>query len=310
MILLDKRDSKIDGDINTVVTIGNFDGIHLGHQKLINACITAAKDKDLKSVVLSFYPHPRKLRNPDFVFNTILTQSEKVDYLVRTGVDYFRRKEINLDFLGYSAKEFVEKILVNELKAKIVIVGEDFHFGPNRSCTPEILKEVCAEFGISTIFIDLKLDNGEKISSSTIRKLITEHHVDEIEKLLGKNYVVTGEVVNGKKLGRTIGVPTANVIPDNEKLLPPNGVYLSKTTVKGETYFSITNIGCNPTVSDKKMTVETFILDFDEDIYGEFITVEMLKFVRSEVKFANVHALKEQLHNDLITAKEYFSTLN
>ncbi len=309
MILLDKKDSIIDGEINTVVTIGNFDGIHLGHQKLINSCISIAKEEDLKSVVLSFYPHPRKLRNPDFTFNTIFTQSEKVDFLVSTGVDYFRRKKISLKFLGYSAREFVEKILVNELKAKIVVVGEDFHFGPNRSCTPEVLKEVCSEFGITTIFVDLKLENGEKISSSTIRKLISEHQVDEVQKFLGKNYVITGEVINGKKLGRTIGVPTANVIPESEKLLPPNGVYISKTTVKGETYFSITNIGCNPTVNDKQLTVETFILDFDEDIYGEFIAVELLKFVRGEVKFANVHALKEQLHSDLITAQEYFKTL-
>ncbi len=309
MILLDKRDSIVDEDLNTVVTIGNFDGIHLGHQKLINNCISIAKEENLKSVVLSFYPHPRKLRNPDFTFNTIFTQAEKVDYLVGTGVDYFRRKQINLEFLGYSAREFVEKILVNELKAKIVVVGEDFHFGPNRAYTPEVLKEVCKEYGITTVFVDLKLENGEKISSSTIRELISEHHVDKVEKLLGKNYLVTGEVVNGKKLGRTIGVPTANVIPECEKLLPPKGVYLSKTTVKGETFFSITNIGCNPTVNDKKLTVETFLLDFDEDIYGEFITVELLKFVRGEVKFENVHALKEQLHSDLITAKEYFNTI-
>ncbi len=309
MILLDKKDSVIDEGLTTVVTIGNFDGVHLGHQKLINKCISIAKEEALKSVILSFYPHPRKLRNPDFVFNTILTQAEKVDFLVGTGVDYFRRKEINLDFLCYTSTEFVEKILVNELKAKFVVVGEDFHFGANRVYDINVLKDVCSKFGITTIAVDLKLENGEKISSTTIRKLISEHHVDEVEKYLGKNYVVTGEVVNGKKLGRTIGVPTANVLPENEKLLPPNGVYLSKTTVKGETYFSITNVGNNPTVSDSKLVVETSILDFDEEIYGEFITVELLKFVRGEVKFKNVHALKEQLHSDLAAAKQYFKEL-
>ncbi len=309
MILLDKKDSIVDENLNTVVTIGNFDGIHLGHQKLINTCLSIAKEQNLKSVVLSFYPHTKKLLNPDFNISTILTQSEKVDQLVSTGVDYFRRKPINLAFLGYNATEFVEKVLVDELKAKVVVVGEDHHFGANRAYNTTDLTEVCSKYGIETIVVDLKLENGEKISSSTIRTLVSEHKVEDVEKYLGKNYTITGEVVNGKKLGRTIGVPTANVVPDSEKLLPPNGVYISKTTVKGETFNSITNIGLNPTVNDNKLIVETFILDFDEEIYGEFITVEILKFVRGESKFANVHALKEQLHKDLITAKQYFNLI-
>ncbi len=309
MILLDKKDSVIDENFQTVVTIGNFDGIHLGHQKLVETCLSIAKEQNLKSVVLSFYPHTRKILNPDFNISTILTQSEKVDQLVSTGVDYFRRKPIDLKFLGYSAAEFVEKVLVNELKAKVVVVGEDHHFGANRAYNTDDLKRICKEFDIDTIIVDLKLENGEKISSTTIRKLVVEHNFEDVVKYLGKNYTITGEVINGKKLGRTIGVPTANVVPDSEKLLPSNGVYLSKTTVKGEVYNSITNIGCNPTVNDNKLIVETFILDFDEDIYGEFITVEILKFVRGEKKFENVHALKTQLHNDLLTAREYFNQL-
>ncbi len=309
MILLDKKDSVIDENLNTVVTIGNFDGVHLGHQKLIDTCLTIAKEQKLKSVVLSFYPHTKTVLDSNFTMSTILTQAEKVDLLVSTGVDYFRRKPINLEFLGYSAIEFVEKVLVNELKAKVVVVGEDHHFGAKRAYNTNDLKEICNTFGVETVVVDLKLENGEKISSSTIRKLVAEHQLEDVEKYLGKNYTITGEVVNGKKLGRTIGVPTANVIPDSEKLLPPNGVYLSRTTVKGEIYNSITNVGLNPTVNDNKLIVETFLLDFDEDIYGEFISVEILKFVRGEVKFANVHVLKEQLHKDLITAKQYFNSL-
>ncbi len=310
MVLLDKIDSVIERGQNTVVTIGNFDGVHLGHQKLIEECLKIAKNKDLKTVVLSFYPHPRKVLNSDFEFNTVLTQSEKVDYLVNVGIDYFRKKPINKEFLGYSPTEFVEKVLVNELSAKVVVVGEDHHLGSNRSANTDLLTEICKNYDIEVVVLDLKLENGEKISSTTIRSAICSGNFEEVTKLLGRNYSISGVVVSGKRLGRTIGVPTANIFPEKDKLLPPKGVYVSKTTVNGEVFNSVSNIGINPTVLSNQLVVETNILDFDKEIYGDVIKVELLHFVRGEVKFGSVKDLKTQLHNDIALTRKYFNELD
>lgn len=306
MILLDKKDSIVEENVNTVVTIGNFDGVHLGHQQLINKCIEISKKENLKTVVLSFYPHPRKILNDDFVFNTVITQSEKVDFLVKLNVDYFRRKPINKEFLGYSPKDFVEKVLVKELSAKAVVVGADFHFGSNRGADSKKLKEICSEFGIKVIVLDLKLDNNEKIGSTRVRKYISEGDFENVTKLLGRNYSISGHVINGKKLGRTIGVPTANLTPEEDKLLPPNGVYISNININGDMFNGITNVGFNPTLNERKLVVETFIIDFNDDIYGEYITVEFLSFVRKEQKFSGIEELKNQLHSDIDVARDYF----
>ncbi len=309
MILLNKKDSEIEKNISTVVTIGNFDGIHLGHQKLINHTIQLAKDSGLKSVVLSFYPHPKKVLNADFEFKTVCTQGEKFELLLDLGVDYFRKKPIDLKFLGYTPREFVEKILVKELNTKVVVVGSDFHFSSSRGANSKMLKELCSEYGIETEIVDLKLVGNnldEKISSTAIRKSIVEGDFKLVHKLMGRNYSITGKVIQGKKLGRTIGVPTANLLPETEKLLPKNGVYFSNTFVKGEKYNSITNIGNNPTVNSNSLFVETYIIDFNNEIYDEFINVEILQFVRGERKFNSIEELKNNLHNDINKAREFF----
>ncbi len=306
MVLLDKNDSVIEEGENTVVTIGNFDGIHLGHQKLIEECLRIAKNQNLKTVVLSFYPHPRKILDDAFEFNTVLTQGEKVDFLVNAGIDYFRKKPIDLEFLGFSPEEFVEKILVNELSAKVVVVGKDHRLGAKRGADINALTEICSRYGIETIGVDLRLEDGQKISSTTIRDAINKGNFEKVTKLLGRNYSITGVVVSGKRLGRTIGVPTANLFPENEKLLPPNGVYVSRITINGEVFSSITNIGWNPTVKSAQIVVETNILDFDRDIYDEVVKVELLHFVRGEVKFNSVENLKAQLHSDIDYARKYF----
>ncbi len=306
MVLLDKNDSVIETGQDTVVTIGNFDGVHLGHQKLIDECLRIAKIQNLKTVVLSFYPHPRKVLNTDFEFNTVLTQGEKVDFLVNAGIDYFRKKPIDLEFLSYSPEEFVEKILVKELSAKVVVVGKDHRLGAKRGADINALTEICKRHGIETIGIDLTLDDGEKISSTTIRDAIIKGNFEKVTKLLGRNYSITGVVVSGKRLGRTIGVPTANVFPENEKLLPPNGVYISKIKINGEIFKGVSNIGWNPTIKSAQIVVETNIFDFDKEIYDEVVTVEILHFVRGEVKFDGVDALKKQLHADIAFAKQYF----
>lgn len=307
MILLDKKDSVIEDRVNTVVTIGNFDGIHLGHQQLINKCIEISKKENFKTVVLSFYPHPRKILNNDFVFNTIITQSEKTDFLLKLNVDYFRRKPIDKEFLNYTSREFVENVLVKELSAKAVVVGADFHFSSNRGANTDMLRKICSEYGIETVVLELKQENNEKIGSTRVRNFILQGDFENVTKLLGRNYSISGYVVDGKKLGRTIGVPTANVFPEEEKLLPPNGVYISKININGDVYNSITNIGSNPTLNEKKLVVETFIIDFDKDIYGEYVTIEFLSFIRREQKFNGIVELKNQLHRDIDVAKEYFS---
>jgi len=291
-------DANINLDKNTIVTLGNFDGVHLGHQKLIDV-LKSPEYSDLKKVVFSFYPHPLKvIKNADI--KTIFSRAEKHHLIKNMGIDVFVEYPFTLDFSILLPEEFVRNILVEKLKCKILVIGDGYKFGKNKSGDALHLKDMGEKYGVEVIIVSHEMDSSEKISSSTIRSFILDGEIEKANNLLSRKYFVEGTVVSGNKIGRTIGFPTLNIIPDSEKLLPPSGVYKTTTFHKDfDAKKSITNIGFKPTVGSLEKTIETHIFDFNKDLYGEIIKIEFEKFIRKEKKFANIEELKEQIKNDI-----------
>lgn len=317
MEIFNKKDFSVSE--NTIVAIGNFDGFHRGHQQLISRLIneknntrfnSSNEDNNCseiqpKSVVFSFYPHPLKFtKNIDI--KTILTLDEKIDELDEFGVDYFINYPFDNDTMNLEPEEFVKTILVEKLNIKKLIVGEGFRFGRKHSGNVEILEKLSEKYNFELIRITHENENKNKISSTTIRELVDSNNFKEIKKLLGKDYYVSGKVISGKMLGRTINFPTANIKPMDDKLLPKNGVYVTETEINGKIYRSVSNVGVNPTTDNlKEKIIETHIFEYKKDIYGKEIKVKFYEFVRPEKKFNNLQELKEQIEIDCNFAKAW-----
>lgn len=288
---------KIDTIKESVVTIGNFDGIHKGHQVLIEKATEYAKKNNLISIVFTFENHPVNYFKPNSIKN-IITNNEKVKILKSMGVDCV----INISFDEYMTKisgyDFVKDILIDILGAKKIIVGHDFTFARNKEGNIALLQELSKKFGFSLEIVNpVKIDDI-RISSSYIRKLILDGKVEDACKYLGRNYKLSGEVIHAKKLGRTIGFPTANISINENIIIPKVGIYVTKIYVNGKIYYGATNVGYNPTVDGKKLSIETNILEFNDDIYGKVITIEFLERIRDEKKFDGIKELKNQLQKD------------
>lgn len=288
---------KIDTVKESVVTIGNFDGLHMGHQVLLKKAIEYAKANNVTSIVFTFKNHPVNYFRPDSIKN-IITNEEKVKILKSMGVDYV----INILFDEYMTKisgyDFVKEILLDTLGAKKIIVGHDFTFARNKEGNIKLLQELSTQYGFSLEIVNpIKLDDV-RISSTYIRKLISDGNVEDVYKYLGRNYKLSGEVIHSKKLGRTIGFPTANISINENMIVPKIGIYATKVYISGETYYGATNVGYNPTVNGENLSIETNILEFNEDIYGKIITIEFLERIRDEKKFNGIEELKSQLKKD------------
>lgn len=291
---------------NTAVCLGKFDGIHIGHQLLLNR-IVEEKNKGKTSVVFTFALHPANLFS-DKKLDLIDTQEEKRKKLQEAGIDVLISYPFTKETASMEPEEFVKEVLVKQLDAKVIVIGKDFQFGRKRKGNVELLKKMAEKYSYEVIDYDKITLEGEVISSTRIRKCIQKGDLELTERLLGRPYIVTGEVIHGKQLGRTIGIPTINqeVIP--EKILPPDGVYVSTIQIERKTYGAITNIGCKPTVGEEfQKGVETNIFDFSGDLYGSNITVRLHTFVRGEQKFESVDALVNQMRKDIAYAKEYLS---
>ncbi len=291
------EDKNISEDRFTAVTLGNFDGIHLGHQMLISTVKKYSERYKLASVVFSFYPHPMSLFKGDDIFYTILSSNEKKMVVEELDVDILVQYPFTREFAEMKAEDFAE-LLFNQVKCKVLVVGEDYCFGKNRTGNYDLLCKLGAQRGVEVIKISSVNDDGRRVSSTRIRKCIREHRIKEVNRLLNKPYFVLGNVEEGRKIGRSIGFPTANIVPPENKLLPPDGVYATKTVYDGKIYGSITNIGSNPTVNGKGKTVETYIFDFEKEIYGEQIKVLFFDFLRDEITFDSVDKLKNQIGLD------------
>lgn len=289
---------------NTAVCLGKFDGIHIGHQLLLNR-IVEEKSKGRTSVVFTFALHPTNLFS-DKKIDLIDTQEEKRKKLKEAGIDVLISYPFTKETASMEPEQFIKKVLVEQLDAKVIVVGKDFRFGYKRKGNVELLKEMAGKYTYEVVDYDKLALEGEIVSSTRIRNCIKKGDLELTERLLGRPYIVTGEVIHGQQLGRMIGIPTINqsVIP--EKILPPNGVYVSTVWIEHKIYGAITNIGCKPTVGEEfQKGVETNILDFSGDLYGRNITVQLHKFVRGERKFESVDVLVQQMHKDIAYAKEY-----
>lgn len=307
MKVIHSSEIKNSFDYNTGVGLGNFDGLHIGHMALINTLIRESRLNGLASIVYTFTKHPENILRKKLITPLLLTEKKKIDLLSEICLDYLYFDQFNEEFSRLSPEEFVKDILINRLHIKLAVVGYDYKFGYKGQGDIQLLKELGKKYCFRVIVIPaIKCDN-EIISSTKIRQSIINGQLETSYKLLGRNYSITAEVVSGRRIGNTIGFPTANIHPERFLVLPANGVYITKTLLDGKLYNSMTNVGFNPTFEDiKEKNVETHIIDFNQDIYGKKIEVFFLKKIRDEIKFDNVDCLKNQISIDMLEAKEYF----
>ena len=283
--------------VQTAVTIGKFDGFHLGHQSLLAEVLKEAKN-GLASCVISFST------NVDSERSAIYTKEERRKLCESFGINVLVEYPLDEYMREMTAEQFVSEILCGKLQAKVVVVGEDFRFGKGRAGDVELLRSLEEIYGYRTVCVPKVTEEKVRISSTGIRELLVAGKISEANVLLGRPYGVFGEVLHGKKLGRTLGFPTMNLIPSPEKLLPAYGVYVTKTKVDGQWYDGVTNIGLRPTVdSDERVSVETHLFAYEGDLYGKQVEVQFIEFLRPERKFADVEALKTAMLEDLKNAK-------
>ncbi len=288
----------------TYVTIGTFDGVHLGHQKVIKKLVEDAKKDNSNSVLLTFFPHPRMVLQKDSSIKLINTIEEKTKLLQKIGLDYLIIHPFSKKFAELSALDFVKNILVEKLNISKLIIGYDHHFGKNREGNINQLTEYSHQFNFKVEEIQAKNIDEINISSTKIREALQNGDIKTANNYLGYNFLFSGKVVKGNQLGRTIGFPTANIkIEEDYKLIPKTGVYLVKSIIDDETIFGMMNIGNRPTINGKHQTIETHFFNFNKDIYNQNIKIEILQFLREEKKFNSINELTHQLKIDEQTSK-------
>ncbi len=290
----------------TIITIGTFDGVHIGHKKILQKVVAEAKKNNLTSAVLTFFPHPRFILNQNSDLKLLNTIEEKKALLNSTGLDALLIHPFDQEFANLSPEQFVKKILVDQLKISKIIIGYDHRFGKNRSADINDLIQFGTKYNFEVEQISAQELNEIAISSTKIRTALNEGNINLANNYLGYPYSFSGKVIKGKQIGRTIGFPTANIeIQEPLKLLPKNGVYIVKCLVKNQEVNGIMNIGNRPTVNGTSQSIEVHLLNFDEDIYGLEITVKMIDFIRNEQKFENLDQLKSQIQKDKIQAVNF-----
>ena len=289
---------------STVITFGKFDGIHRGHRLLLDTVLQKKTD-DLKAVVFTFDIPPRK-KVEDDRGDVLTTNEEKMHVFENMGIDYVVECPFTEEIRNMDAVDFI-RMMVEKLHVKYMVVGTDFHFGHNRMGDYQLLLEYADKFGYEVQVIEKIQSDGRDISSTYIREYIKEGNIEKANELLGYSSFVQGIVEHGNEIGRTIGFPTVNLVPEADKLLPPFGVYITRILIGGEEYCGITNVGCKPTIEgDNPIGVETHVLDFSDDVYDMAVEVEFLHRIRAEVKFASIDELKAQLQQDIKIARIYF----
>ncbi len=286
------------------LTIGNFDGVHLGHRRVIAALVEKAKKLNCEAVVMVFEPQPQELFSPDTAPARLCRLRDKYSLLKQLGVDRLLCVNFNRKFASQTAQEFIEQLLVKRLAVKHLIIGDDFHFGKNRQGNFEMLCHAGLKFGFSvTDTASFKLADC-RISSTEIRQALEQDRLADAQKMLGRPYSIIGRVFHGDKRGREIGFPTANVSL-KRKVSPISGVYAVQVkTIDGD-YFGVANIGSRPTVSGTRAQLEVHIFDFNKDLYGQHIEVNMLKKLRNEMKFESINALTKQIDIDSKQARDF-----
>lgn len=285
---------------NAVVTIGTFDGVHLGHQAIFNTMREEAEAIDGETVVITFYPHPRIVLGLDSEnLRFINTQGKKINRLEEAGIDHLIIVPFNKEFAGISSDEFINELVLKKVNPKVIVIGFDHHFGKDRGGSFEMLSKIAEAKGFKVLKVEAQYVNDVPVSSTKIRKLLNSGAVLAANNFLGYEYSITGKVVTGKSIGRDIGFPTANIdVADEFKLIAAVGVYACRVEYMGQLYQGMCNIGYRPTVNHGDLTIEVNIFDFDQQIYGEEITIVFVDRMRDERKFESLDKLANQLTKD------------
>lgn len=295
----------------SVTGLGNFDGFHIGHMTLVNTIINQAKVSNSTSVVYTFEKHPENIMRKKLFTPLIITNNQKIKLLDKTGLDAVFFDEFTEELSRLKPDEFVKNVLLEKLNVKHVVAGYNYKFGYKAQGNVKDLMELGEKYGFGVTIIPPVKSGGVTVSSTNIRKNIIQGNIHKVFNLLGRHFSITGKVQTGKRIGKILGVPTANIYPEPYLVLPLNGVYITVTLLRGKLYRSITNVGVNPTVSDENEKVmETHILNFDEDIYNEYIEVYFLDNLRKEIKFKDIEELAIQLSEDIKVATNYFNKIN
>lgn len=296
---------------NAVVTSGTFDGVHFGHQKILKKIVKTAKELNGKSVVLTFWPHPRFVLFPEEkTLKLLSTFEEKAQLLEEVGIDYLVKVEFTKAFSQLSSETFIQNMLVEKLKTKKLIIGYDHRFGKNRSGSFEYLKENSDRFGFEVEEIPRQDIDDVGVSSTKIRQALFHGEVDQAAEFLGRLYSISGTVVEGKKIGSQLGFPTANIsVAEDFKLIPKDGAYAVRVRVNDEWHKAMLNVGIRPTVGGLHRVIETHLFEFDQKIYNQPVEIQFVKYLRDEKKFDSLEGLKVQLQKDkksaLAVLKEY-----
>jgi len=289
--------------VKSAVAIGKFDGIHIGHRALLQ-CIINKKKENMRAVVFTFSPSPEEFFRGQLL-PAIDTTQEKRDNFEKMGVDILIEYPLTKESAAISPQSFMEDILFNGLNAGYVVSGRDLSFGNKGAGNADMLQAFAAEKDFVYEMIDKVCIDGNEVSSTSVREAVVKGDMEKVCRMLGRRYCVGGEVVHGKALGRTIQMPTINIIPAKEKLLPPSGVYATVTLIDGREYPGVTNIGVKPTVTDEKVVgVETHLFDFDENVYGKYVVTELVSYIRPEKRFASVEDMLTQIKADCVYAKD------
>lgn len=290
----------------TIVTLGTFDGVHLGHQSILNQLIEATENGMYESVVLTFYPHPRMVLQQEPAIQLLNSMDEKTMLLEKSGIDHLIIHPFDAAFSKLSAEAFVQKVLVEQLQIHKIIIGYDHRFGENRTANITDLIQFGKKYNFEVAQINAKEINEIAVSSTNIRTALGNGSIQLANRYLGYTYFFSGKVMKGKQLGRTIGFPTANLeLLEPFKLLPKKGAYVVYSMLKGTRIFGMMNIGHNPTLGENERTIEVHFFDLKEDLYDSVLCISLLAFIRPEEKFSSVEALKTQLHKDRDFSKKY-----
>ena len=288
----------------SVITLGKFDGLHRGHQKLIHRVLEIGKD-GYQTVIFTFDVSPLvKLGKSNL--KSLLTNEERAEMIEELGVDCLVECPFTDEVIHMEAEDFIKEFLVNRLHAACIVVGTDFRFGHERRGDVRMLEDMAGKYGYTVEIIEKERYENREISSTYIREELEKGNMETVSQLLGYTFFTKGEIVRGRQLGRTIGIPTTNIIPSTKKKFPLNGVYVTKSIIDGRVYQGITNVGYKPTVKENFLGVETYLFDCDADLYGKESEVLFFHFLRHEKKFGSMELLKEQLLKDNEMGREYF----
>ncbi len=302
--------STYDHQIPSAITIGTFDGVHIGHKKIIDRLIESAKERDLASTLLTFFPHPRMVLQKDTDIKLINTIEERIQILEKTGLNHLVIHPFTKEFSRFTAEEYVKKLLLDQLNAKNIIIGYDHRFGRNRTANISSLRTFGQDYNFDVEEIPQQDIEDVAVSSTKIRKALSEGAIQTANSYLGYNFMLTGTVVKGKELGRTLNYPTANLhIKESYKLIPKQGVYVIKACIDNKIYFGMMNIGINPTVNGTQQSIEAHFFDTSFNLYDKNIQIEILEYIRDEQKFSSIDALKTVMQQDEDFSRDYINSM-